>query len=1104
MFNTLYVFTYMKRSSILTAGVFIVSCLLLVLFNQAAGAQTVKQPIRPSGFQENRGQWSGDFSFRAKNGKLSTWITSSGLVFDLRGANIKTGKKVSIPSKFRSMTEDLVDEELTPHHAIRVDFVGAHAQSFETGSTLEGNYNYFSGSESQWIRNAQQYENVVMKNVYNGIDALIATVQGAPQYNFIVNPGADARQIVMNIDGANSVQTNSAGELIMGTSCGDVRNGSIYAYQVVNGEQRQVACRYNVQGTTVRFDLANYDTRRALVIDPIVYASFIGGDDLDVVTSSRRIEGTGELVVVGYTTSSNFPKTSGSYTTPASGAEDAFVIKYDAKLSKMIFCTYVGGASSDKPWDVALARNDQTNDIIVVGETNSANFPTKSGSYKQAQQGLTDVFVFRMLNNGTDLKFSTYFGGANGDDRAYSLAISASNQVVVCGSTTSTNMPTSAGVATAFKTALGRMDGFLFRLSANGGALEYSLYFGGNSDDRCTAVGMSINKDNIACIVGETSSGNLPLYPTQTSGMPPTTKILAPQKTMGGVTDCFFAQFNSTAAGNPVYSTYFGGNGTDFPTTILVDNAGAVTLGGGTNSSNLSQILNYQSTKHAGQECLLGQINSAGQAFTMTAYFGGNGDDVCLDMDTDDGTNLFLVGRTGSSDLPTIEGVEQQNYSTGNDGFIAKIGAYINMRYCSYLGTKGADSLTTISVVDKQSAYIGGIVAQNSVKTTDSAAQKTSGGGIDGYLAKWTFSALSVSTPATGEKKCAGLPLAVNFFASAAETEDKYTIEFSSNNGKTWTVAKKDHASTTYNWGIPANQVGGTEYRIRVTNQITGYSALNPGAFTVQAAPAVSSISPDTAICNGESVSLSVSATGDNLSYQWRRAGQAISGATNANYTISAATAADSAAFDCVVSGACTPAKTSSPCFVRVLRGATVTKQPSNVSVNAGKQARFEVVAAGKNLTYRWQFNGENISGANASFYEFFAQDPDKGKYRCIVTGDCGSDTSDEATLDISTSIAEESEFDGSLCVIGFAPNPVSDLAHIRVHSINAAPVDFVIVNEAGQIVAKGSGNVPSASVSGLYESQISLNTSQLASGSYKLLVSSADKRVFKNFVVQR
>lgn len=1076
--------------------------IVLLMLAQVSGLQAGMQDmLKSSGFIQNNGQWGSDFSYVNRNGNLSTWITRTGLVFDVRGEAIPTGRMVSSPSKFRSLTNEMVPEMKIPHHAFAVRFNGASTQAIVPQEQLEGSYSYLMGRDEQaWVNQVPHFTAVTMKNVYPGVDALVTTVDRAPQYNFIVAPYSSPDAISLSIDGAQSVSTNAAGELVIKTTCGDVRNGALFAYQEVQGVKRQVQCSFVVNGNNVRFSVANYDRSRALVIDPIVYASFIGGDDADEITSSVR-NANGELIVVGFTNSSNFPKTTGAYVSPASGAEDVFVAKYDSKLSKMIAAAYIGGASTDKPWDVALARNDGTNDIFVVGETSSQNFPTKSGSYKQTQQGLVDAFVFRLNSNFSDLKYSTYFGGSAGDDRAYSLGVSATNQVLICGVTTSNNMPTTSSVL--YKTSLGGSDGFVARIGATGGTLEYSTFYGGNGNDRCTAIGTTVSLDNVAFITGETVSGNLPLFPTETTGWPnPTTRILAPQKTIGGVSDAFFARFNNGAT-KLDYSTYFGGNGIDFATSILVDAAGGVRIGGSTTSTNLNLIKNYQASKKAGQECLLAGVDSKGTTFNLTAYHGGSGDDYVLDMATDDGTNLFIVGRTSSNDFPVTDDAFQKTYQTGVDGFLTKLSADMSPKYSTFVGTNGADSVFTVEVVDGQQAYVGGAVAGTKMAVTDSAASKSASGPSEGWLAKFTFSSLSMPTPPAGEKKCAGQPISISWFASNPEVSDKYTIEYTGDGGQSWSLVKKDATGTSSNWTLPVTLPGSPKYRIRITNQATGFTVMNPGEFTVLAAPGVSSTAGDTTICAGESATVSVVATGDNLTYQWRRSGQAIAGATTSSYTIASATPADSASFDCVVTGTCAPPKTSPAVVVKVSRGATITKEPANVTVNAGQSARFEVVADGKNLSYRWQRDGNSIPGATASVYEFFAQNQDKGQYRCIVSGDCGSDTSAAAVLDISTSVDEWVDSEGMLRISRLSPNPVSDMALIEVQTQYALPVELSVINTLGRVVYSAHSTQGLGS-NGTATHTIQFPSNGLADGAYRVIVSCGSKRVAAPVVIRR
>ncbi|MFM8437761.1 MAG: hypothetical protein ACKOAX_04750, partial [Candidatus Kapaibacterium sp.] len=95
--------------------------LLLVIAGAFGSAHAqVSDVLKGSGFIQNNGQWGSGFSYVTKNGNLSTWVTSTGLVFDVRGEAKPTGRMVSAPSKFRSLTNEMVPEMMISHHAFVV------------------------------------------------------------------------------------------------------------------------------------------------------------------------------------------------------------------------------------------------------------------------------------------------------------------------------------------------------------------------------------------------------------------------------------------------------------------------------------------------------------------------------------------------------------------------------------------------------------------------------------------------------------------------------------------------------------------------------------------------------------------------------------------------------------------------------------------------------------------------------------------------------------------------------------------------------------------------------------------------------------------------
>ena len=153
----------------------------------------------------------------------------------------------------------------------------------------------------------------------------------------------------------------------------------------------------------------------------------------------------------------------------------------------------------------------------------------------------------------------------------------------------------------------------------------------------------------------------------------------------------------------------------------------------------------------------------------------------------------------------------------------------------------------------------------------------------------------------------------------------------------------------------------------------------------------------------------SVVATGDApLSYQWRRNGSDISGATSASYALNPTAVSDSGAlFDVVVSNAAGTV-TSSAATLTVNPAPvppSITTQPANLTVTAPNQANFSVVATGDApLSYQWRRNGSDISGATSTSYVLnpTAVSDSGAQFDVVVTNAAGTVTSSAATLTVN------------------------------------------------------------------------------------------------------
>jgi len=126
----------------------------------------------------------------------------------------------------------------------------------------------------------------------------------------------------------------------------------------------------------------------------------------------------------------------------------------------------------------------------------------------------------------------------------------------------------------------------------------------------------------------------------------------------------------------------------------------------------------------------------------------------------------------------------------------------------------------------------------------------------------------------------------------------------------------------------------------------------------------------------------------------------------------------------------------------------SITDQPVDQSVNDGENASFSVIAEGENLTYQWRFEGTNIDGADEDTYQILSvTTDDAGYYSVIVTGTCGSITSDDALLSVITSIDELADFG-----INIYPNPSSGLFNIS-YSNNVENVEVIISDITGKVI---------------------------------------------------
>ena len=394
---------------------------------------------------------------------------------------------------------------------LRLRFEGANpAPDIVAGESLPGTVNYFLGNDpDQWHTNIPTYGGVVYRELYPGIDLRYDGTEGLLKGTFIVAPGVDPALIRWRYGGAADVRVDEAtGDLLIDLGAGShtLTEQAPTAWQEINGQRVPVVVGYAMadDSTGVSFSLRDYDPTRPLVIDPtLVYSTFVGGSGGSDYGYSLALDGNGNAVVTGSTSSADFPTTAGAYDTSHNGSIDVFVFRLSADGGTLVYSTFVGGSSADHGYALAL---DGNGNAVVTGMTDSADFPTTAGAYDTSHNSSDDGFVFKLSADGSTLLYSTFVGGSSKEYLSFGLVLDDGGDAVVTGMTESADFPTTAG---AYDTSYnGSDDVFVFKLSADGSTLLYSTYVGGGSEDRHPALALD-GAGNVV-VTGQTASADFP------------------------------------------------------------------------------------------------------------------------------------------------------------------------------------------------------------------------------------------------------------------------------------------------------------------------------------------------------------------------------------------------------------------------------------------------------------------------------------------------------------------------------------------------------------------------------------------------------------------
>jgi gliding motility-associated-like protein len=569
------------------------SAILLLFFSQM-----FSQSYYGVEFVENKGQWKEDYAYKSTLGNGVAYFHKNGFTisithpedFSRAVERIHGGKGTSsiadpvsglpgLGNKDNASIEEGISsinqpaELMMRSHAYRVSFLGSSSNAKFLPSKPTGNEsNYFIGNDpSYWKTDVKSFGEVVLDELYPGIDIRYYSGNEKIKYDLLLAPGADASKIKLQYAGVNGLRVKN-GELIIKTTVGEVKEFKPIAYQIVNGQKREVSCKYVVTGNVLTYELGSYDRNAVLVIDPTLVFSTYTGSKSNNWGYSAAPGPDGSLYAGGIVFGNRYGAIGGYQEVFGGGDIDIAITRFgpNGGTNSKIFSTYFGGSGDEFPHSIIV---DPSGNPIVLGRTTSNNFPVFPFSNSRGG-GNTDIAVFKLSADGRSLLGSMVIGGSGvdganidpgitpspksllynyGDNARSEVILDASNFVYIASSTSSNNFP----LITNGTTLGGDQDGVVLKLTPNLTNVVYATYLGGSQDDAAFVLAKHPVNDQVY-VAGATSSSNFPGDHSGTIGA----------NAQGGI-DGYVAILDQN--GNVVKSSFLGTGATDIIYGIQFD-----------------------------------------------------------------------------------------------------------------------------------------------------------------------------------------------------------------------------------------------------------------------------------------------------------------------------------------------------------------------------------------------------------------------------------------------------------------------------------------------------------------------------------------------------
>jgi hypothetical protein len=472
------------------------------------------------------------------------------------------------------------------------------------------------------------------------------------------------------------------------------------------------AVRQNIGTYTYDAFLTKFDASGTLI-----FSTFLGGNNTDQARAVQ-LDASGNILLGGYTSSSDFPVTANAYQKTFGGYNDAFLAKLSNDGSQLIYSTYLGGSGSEA---INRMRVNTDGSFWAVGDASADGLPVSATAIQQHTLSTADGFVAKLsfdANGNLLIPALTFLGGSNtsGETGLISdLDLDSAGNIYVTGATQSSDFPTTANAfiksipvsGGCYNSATPNEAIFITKFSPDLSQMLYSTVLGGKTENQngypvCNQYGKTIHVDQTTgnmWVVGSTGMSDFPVTANAISSK------LNGNNTAG--VDSFVFELSADGQ-KQLYGTYLGGSQFDYGGAAVWDPSGNIWIAGPTQSTDypITASTALQAANGGGYDTFVTELSPDGSKILYATYLGGSGDDDISSSNRirlDSAGNIHMAGMTNSTNYPVTPTAAQPLYANGDqspdtaDAYYAILGTGAIGAIGPIVGGNSGDTTITVS-----------------------------------------------------------------------------------------------------------------------------------------------------------------------------------------------------------------------------------------------------------------------------------------------------------------------------------------------------------------------------------------------------------------------